>query len=182
MRHFRHKRTLNSLKRKYFWFNMNKNVKKCVDLYSTCHWVKIVRHKSHKMLQFLLFSNDSKQDWTMKFVIDLSFSKHKNIVYDSMLMIINRYIKFNLYSLVKKVWNIKNLIDAWIDEVFISFDKFVFILIDRHSLLIFKIFTFFLLSFMNTITIQYNYYSQTNEHIEKQNQILVTYLKCYVSY
>jgi hypothetical protein len=37
-------------KKKYFWNNMNKNVKKYVDICSTCHRVKLVKHKSHDLL------------------------------------------------------------------------------------------------------------------------------------
>ncbi len=48
--HFEHKRTFNLLKRKYFWNNMSKDVKEYVDFCSTCHRVKLVRHKSHDLL------------------------------------------------------------------------------------------------------------------------------------
>jgi hypothetical protein len=48
--HFEHEKTLNLLKRKYFWNNMNKDVKKYVDSCSTCHQIKLVKHKSHDLL------------------------------------------------------------------------------------------------------------------------------------
>jgi hypothetical protein len=114
---------------------MNKNVKKYVDIFSTCHRVKLVRHKSHDMLQSLFIFEKSRQDWTMNFIIDLSFSKHKKIVYDSMLMIINRYIKFNLYILSKKTWNAEDLTNALIDDIFIKFERFVFMITNRDFFL-----------------------------------------------
>ncbi len=52
--HFEHEKTLNLLKRKYFWNNMNKNVKKYVDSCSICHRIKFVKHKSHDLLQVRL--------------------------------------------------------------------------------------------------------------------------------
>jgi hypothetical protein len=131
--HFEHERTLNLLKRKYFWNNINKNVKKYVDSCSTCHRVKFVRHKSHDLLQAFSISESSKQDWTMNFITDLSFSKHRDIVYDSILMIINRYTKFNLYISSKKTWNAENLTNALIDEIFIKFERFVFIVTTRRN-------------------------------------------------
>jgi hypothetical protein len=136
--HFEHEKTLNLLKKKYFWNNMNKNVKKYVDSCSICHRVKFVKHKSHDLLQALSISKSSKQDWTMNFITDLSFSKHRDIVYDSILMIIDRYIKFNLYISSKKTWNVENLTNALIDEIFIKFERSVFIVTNREFLFIFK--------------------------------------------
>ncbi len=180
--HFEHERTLNLLKRKYFWNNMNKNVKKYVDSCSTCHRIKFVRHKFHDLMQALSISENSRQDWTMNFITDLSSSKHRDIVYDSILMIIDRYIKFNLYISSKKTWNVENLTNALIDEIFIKFERFVFIVTDRKSLFIFKFWSS--LCYHLWIRLRYNivYHSQTNEQIEKQNQILEFYLRSYVNY
>jgi hypothetical protein len=161
---------------------MNKNVKKYVDFCSTCHRVKFVKHKFHDLLQVLSISENSRQDWTMNFITDLSSSKYWNIVYDSILMIIDRYIKFNLYISSKKTWNAENLTNALIDEIFIKFERFVFIVINRVSFFIFKFWSS--LCYHLWIRLRYNivYHSQTNEQIEKQNQIFEFYLKNYVNY
>jgi ribosome-associated toxin RatA of RatAB toxin-antitoxin module len=167
--HFEHEKTLDLLKKKYFWINMNKDVKEYVDFCSTCHRVKLVKHKSYDLLQALSISKNSRQNWTMNFITDLSFSKHRNIVYDSILMIIDRYIKFNLYISSKKTWNAENLTNALIDEIFIKFEKFVFIVTNRRSLFIFKFWSS--LCYHLWIRLRYNivYHSQTNKQIEKQN-------------
>jgi hypothetical protein len=180
--HFEHEKTLNLLKKKYFWNNMSKDIKKYVDSCSTCHRVKLVRHKSHDLLQALSISENSRQDWTMNFITDLSFSKHRDIVYDSILMIIDRYIKFSLYISSKKTWNVENLTNALIDEIFIKFEKFVFIITNRESFFIFKFWSS--LCYYLWIRLRYNivYHSQTNEQIERQNQIFESYLKNYVNY
>ncbi len=161
---------------------MNKNVKKYVDICSTCHRVKLVKHKSHDLLQSFFILEKSRQDWTMNFITDLSFSKHKEVVHDSMLMMIDRYIKFNLYISSKKTWNVENLTNALIDEIFIKFERFVFIVTNRDSFFIFK---FWLsLCYYLWIRLQYNivYHSQIDEQIEKQTQILESYLRSYVNY
>jgi hypothetical protein len=158
--HFEHERTFDLLKKKYFSNNMSKNVKTYVDICSTCYRIKSVRHKSHDMLQSLFIFEKSRQDWTMNFIIDLSFSKHKEIVYDSILMMINRYIKFSLYISSKKTWNVENLTNALIDEIFIKFEKFVFIVTARDFLFTFKF--RLLLCYHLWIFLRYNivYYSQ----------------------
>jgi hypothetical protein len=180
--HFEHEKTLNLLKRKYFWNNMNKDVKKYVDSCSICHRIKLVKHKSHDLLQILSISKNSRQDWTMNFITDLSSSKHRDIVYDSILMIIDRYIKFSLYISSKKTWNAENLTNALIDEIFIKFERFVFIITNRESLFIFKFWSS--LCYHLWIRLRYNivYHSQTNEQIEKQNQTFEFYLRSYVNY
>jgi hypothetical protein len=165
--HFEHERTLNLLKKKYFWNNMNKDVKKYVDSCSTCHRIKFVRHKSHDLLQALSISKSSRQNWTMNFITDLSSSKHRDIVYDSILMIIDRYTKFSLYISSKKTWNVENLTNALIDEIFIKFKKSVFIVTDKESLFTFKFWSS--LCYHLWIRLRYNivYHSQTNEQIER---------------
>ncbi len=167
--HFEHEKTLNLLKRKYFWNNMNKNVKKYVDSCSIYHRVKFVKHKSHDLLQAFSISESSRQNWTMNFITDLSFSKHRDIVYDSILMIINRYTKFSLYISSKKTWNAENLTNALIDEIFIKFERFIFIVTNRESFFIFKFWSS--LCYHLWIRLWYNivYHSQTNEQIERQN-------------
>jgi hypothetical protein len=180
--HFEHERTLNLLKRKYFWNNMNKNIKKYVDSCSICHRVKFVKHKSHDLLQVLSISKSSRQNWTMNFITDLLFSKHRNIVYDSILMIIDRYTKFSLYISSKKTWNVENLTNALIDEIFIKFEKSIFIVTDRRFFFIFKFWSS--LCYYLWIRLRYNivYHSQTNEQIKKQNQTFEFYLRSYVNY
>jgi hypothetical protein len=180
--HFEHERTLNLLKRKYFWNNMNKDVKEYVDSCSICHRIKFVKHKSHDLLQAFSISENSKQNWTMNFITNLSLSKHQDIVYDSILMIIDCYTKFSLYISSKKTWNAENLTNALIDEIFIKFERFVFIVTNRESFFIFKFWSF--LCYHLWIRLRYNiiYHSQTNEQIERQNQIFESYLRSYVNY
>jgi hypothetical protein len=161
---------------------MSKDVKEYIDSCSTCHRIKLVRHKSHDLLQALSISENSRKDWIINFITDLSSSKHRDIVYDSILMIIDRYIKFSLYISSKKKWNAENLTNALIDEIFIKFEKFIFIVTDREFLFIFKFWSS--LCYHLWIRLRYSivYHSQTNEQIERQNQIFESYLRSYVNY
>jgi hypothetical protein len=134
------------------------------------------------MLQSLFILEKSKQDWTMNFIIDLSFSKHREVVNDSMLMMIDRYIKFNLYISSKKTWNAEDLTNTFIDEIFIKFERLVFIITDRNFFFIFKFWSS--LCYYLWIRLRYNivYHSQIDEQIERQNQILESYRRNYVNY
>ncbi len=180
--HFEHEKTFDLLKKKYFWNNMSKNVKKYVDICSTCHRVKFVRHKSHDLLQSLSIFETSRQDWTMNFITDLSFSKHKEIAYDSMLMMIDRYIKFSLYISSKKTWNAEDLTNALINEIFVKFERLVFIVTNRDFFFTFKFWSS--LCYHLWIRLRYSivYYSQIGEQIVRKNQTFESYLRNYVNY
>jgi hypothetical protein len=97
-------------------------------------------------------------------------------------MMIDRYIKFNLYISSKKTWNVENLTNTLIDEIFIKFERLVFIIINRNFLFIFKFWSS--LCYHLWIRLWYNivYHSQIDEQIEKQNQIFESYLRSYVNY
>jgi hypothetical protein len=118
----------------------------------------------------------------MNFITNLFFSKYKEIVYDSMLMMIDRYIKFNLYISSKKTWNAEDLTNALIDEIFIKVERLVFIVTNRDFFFIFKFWSS--LYYHLWIRLQYNivYHSQIDEQIERQNQIFESYLRSYVNY
>jgi cytochrome c1 len=48
--HFDVKRTLELLKRKYYWFAMNQDVKKYVNVCFACHRIKTIKHKFFEQL------------------------------------------------------------------------------------------------------------------------------------
>jgi hypothetical protein len=99
-----------------------------------------------------------------------------------MLMMIDRYIKFNLYISSKKIWNVEDLTNALIDEIFIKFERLVFIVTNRDSLFTFKFWSS--LCYHLWIRLRYNivYHSQIDEQIERQNQTFESYLRSYVNY
>jgi hypothetical protein len=87
-----------------------------------------------------------------------------------------------LYISSKKTWNAENLTNALIDEIFIKFEKSVFIVTNKKSLFTFKFWSS--LCYHLWIRLRYSivYHSQTNEQIEKQNQTFESYLRSYVNY
>jgi hypothetical protein len=91
--HFDVKKTIELLNRKYHWSRMIKYVKFYIKTCDICQRTKTSRHFSYDDLQSLLLSQDSWQEIIMNFITDLSSSKRSNDVYDSVLVIVNRYIK-----------------------------------------------------------------------------------------
>ncbi len=58
----------------------------------------------------------------MNFITNLSSSKRSNDVYDSVLVIINRYIKMTLYIFVTKKITIVELTEIIFDHVMLKYD------------------------------------------------------------
>ena len=170
------------MKKKYFWTDISKNVKQYIEFCMTCRKIKTVKHKSYKFLNFLFMFENSRKNWIMNFIIDLFFNSYKNVISDSILMIMNRYTKFAKYISIKKIWTAKNFANAMINIVFTQFEKSIFIVIDRNSFFTFNFWSVFCYHMWTRLRYSIVYHFQTDEQIEKQNQIFEIYLKCYVNY
>ncbi len=84
-RHFDADKISELLDRKYYWKSMIKNVKEYINTCDICQRVKMKRHLSYDELKSLFRLTDSWKEITMNFITDLSSSKWKEVVYDSIL-------------------------------------------------------------------------------------------------
>jgi hypothetical protein len=120
--HFDVKKTVELLNKKYHWSKMIKYVKFYIKICDICQRTKTFKHFSYDDLQSLLLSQDSWQEIIMNFITNLSSSKRLNDVYDSVLVIINRYIKMTFYiSVTKKIIAIE-LAKIIFDHVMLKYD------------------------------------------------------------
>ena len=180
--HFEYEKIFELIRRKSWWFDLIRNVKKYFKFGIDCHRIKFTKHKFYDFLKFLSMSKNFRQDWILNVIIDFFSCRILNEIYDSILMIVNRFTKYAIYILVRKNWKIKNLANALTNNVFKYFDMLISIVNDKKSL--------FVLHFLSTfyyycsMTLRYNivFHSQTNNLTKRQNQILEQYLKCYVNY
>ena len=67
----------------------------------------------------------------MNFVIELFLSKRREIVYDLILMIIDRYIKMIKYILIIKKIDVAELTKVFFEEIVLHFDMSDEIMSDR---------------------------------------------------
>jgi hypothetical protein len=100
--HFEYEKIFELLRRKYWWFNMSKNVKEYVISCTKCFLTKSIKHKFYELFQSLSISQELIKNWTMNFITDLSFSKRREQIYDAILIVINRYTKYFKYISAKK--------------------------------------------------------------------------------
>ena len=67
----------------------------------------------------------------MNFVIELLFNKYKNVVYDAILVIINRYIKMIKYLFMFIIIDVAALAELFFIEIVYRYDMFYDIVNDR---------------------------------------------------
>ncbi len=180
--HFDVKRTLELLKRKYYWFAMSQDVKKYVNACFACHRIKTIKHKFFEQLQSIFMLKKSRLEWIMNFIIDLSFNVNRRVAYDSILVLVDRYTKYARYIRTKQNWIAVQLVDAMIEELFIKCEIFEVIITDRESLFISKYWSAFCYHLKLALRYSIAFHSQTDDQTERQNQTLEQYLRNYVNY
>jgi len=121
---------------KYYWKSMIKNVKEYINTCDICQRVKMKRHLSYDELRSLFWFTDSWKEITMNFITDLSLSKWKKVVYDSIFIIVDHYMKMTRYLFMKKTLTIVKLTKLFFEKIALRYEISSDIVIDRNSLFI----------------------------------------------
>ena len=100
--HSAYARTLENICRKYFWHNMNDEVKKYVSTCDTCQRIKVHRHAPYGKLQPLPIPEGPADLMSMDFITGLPASKHGGQTYDAILVVVDAYTKYALYLPCRK--------------------------------------------------------------------------------
>jgi hypothetical protein len=181
-KHFEYEKIFELFRRKYWWSNMSKDVKEYVVSCTKCSLTKSIKHKFYELLQSLSIFMRFKKNWTMNFIIDLSLSKRNEQIYDSILIIIDRYTKYFKYISARKDWTTKQLTNQLFDEIFSKHEMSKSIMFDKDSLFIFNFWFNFCYHLKIKIRLSIVFHFQTNDQTERQNQTLKQYLRIYVNY
>jgi hypothetical protein len=70
----------------------------------------------------------------MNFIIDLSLSKRWECVFDSILILVNRYFKYAQYIKSRMNWSVEQLVDALVEEFHIKLEVSESIITNKESL------------------------------------------------
>ena len=125
-----------------------------------------------------------KKSWKkiiINFVIELSSSKRRDVVYDSILIIIDRYIKMIKYILIIKKIDVAKLIKVFFEKIVLRFDISDEIMNDRNFMFINEFWSAICYHARIRRRLNIVFHSQTNEQTERQNQMFKHYLKCFVN-
>ena len=180
--HFGTLRTTELLQRKYYWPRMVPDVKHYVDTCTRCHQVKAVRHRPFGELESLPVPLGPRQNWTLDFITDLPPSIRRTLIFDAILVIVDRYTKYARYIAARKDWTAENLADALVEEVFTRFGMPVSLVTNRGSLFTSNFWSNFCYHLRVRLNYSTAFHPQTDGQTERQNQTLEQYLRCYVNY
>ena len=185
LNHFARVRTENAIRKKYFWssmlFEINEYIRICFD----CQRVRVHHHKSYDELNFIS-SNDENSFHTMimNFIIDMSSARNSyiNKINDAILILMNKLTKHATYIATIKDLNTKNFAKLLWREFISHHDMMRDIISNRNSL--FTSHFWLTLCWHLSARRQFNiaFHSQTNDQIERQNQVLKHYLRVYYNY
>ena len=178
--HFDFDKIFELLQRKYYWIDCDKQTNEYVKICDICQRIKAFRHKSYDKLSFLSISKNFWKKIIWNFITELSSNKRKKIVYDFIFVIMNRCIKMIKYiSIIVKCDSAK-LTKIFFEKIVFNFDMFINIMSDRNS--IFTSVFWSVLCYYSKIKRRLStaFHSQTNDLIERQNQVFEQYLRTFV--
>ena len=177
--HFGVDKTLELLKRKYHWHGMATEVSDYVKTCDICQRVKVYRHRPYGELQSLPVPEGPWKELTMDFITDLPPSKRKGIVYDSILVILDRYTKMVKYIPVQKTINAVELAELFMEQIVTQFGLPDGIVSDRGSVFTSEFWSSVCYHLSVRRRLSTAFHPQTDGQTERQNQVLEHYLRCY---
>ena len=180
--HFGQARTLALLKRQYSWPGILQEVKEYCDSCTTCHRVKFVRHKPHGLMEPLPQPRGLWTDVIMDFITDLPPSGKSGAVFDSILVVVNRYTKMAEYVSARKDWTAEKLANAFHTRIFVKHGMPDVIITDRGSLFTSNFWSAFCYHLIVELRYSTAFHPQTDGQTERQNSTLEQYLRSVVNY
>ena len=135
-KYFETQKTLKLIQRKHYWVVCAEQIKTYVRIYNVCQRIKVFRHKSYEKLNFLFLSEVSWKEIFMNFIIDLSSNKRNKVVYDLILVIIDKCIKMIKYLSVSIKIDVLKLTNVFFEKIVLHFDISADIIINRDFLFI----------------------------------------------
>ena len=120
----------------------------------------------------------------MDFITDLprSIDKTTGVVYDSILVIVDRYTKISKYILYKKTTSAEDLADLFLKNWFKDQGLPANIISDRGSVFTSKFWSALCYHLRIRRGLSTAFYPQTDGQTERQNQVIETWLRAYVYY
>ena len=182
--HFGQKKTATLVMRKYYWPEMEDNIKDYVRGCDVCQRVKAVRHRKVGEMQALPLPSKPFEAISMDFITDLppSIDKVNNKKYDSILVIVDRYTKLARYIPCTKNISAEALAELFLHYWFKDQGLPASIISDRGSVFTSKFWSALCFYLKIRRGLSTAFHPQTDGQTERQNQAIETWLRCYVCY
>ena len=179
--HFGVEKTSELIGRKYFWKSMKADVKEYVNTCDICQRVKVKRHRPYGELNALPIPSGPWKEITTDFITDLPPSKRNGSVYDSILVVVDRYTKMACYLPTTKKINALQLEELLMQEIFLKFGAPEGIVTDRGTVFTSAFWSEVCYQMQTKRRLSTAFHPQTDGQTERQNQTLEHYLRTYCS-
>jgi len=133
-------------------------------------------HLSYDELKSLSRFTNFWKEITMNFITDLSFNKWKEVMYDSILVIVNYYMKMMHYLSMKKTLTVMKLAELFFKKIALKYEVSNDIIIDKNNLFISAFWSEICFHMKMKWWLSIIFHSQTDDQIKQQNQTLKHYL------
>ena len=180
--HFGVSKTLEILQRKYFWEGMRKDVKEHVTTCDVCQRTAVKRHLPYGELSSFPLPSRPWQEITLDFITGLPPSRFRGKVYDSILVIVDRYTKMARYIPTTKEINAAELAELFMLHVVKDFGVPSGMTSDRGSVFTSKFWASLCFYLKVRRRLSTAFHPQTDGQTENLNQTLEHYLRCYANY
>ncbi len=179
--HFEILRTMKIIRRYYYWFSMQKTIDRYIWNCYICQWSKTSWNKFNELLHSLLIFEQQWKNIVMNFIIDLSFSKGKNVI----LTVICRLTKKRHYiscSTDDEEITAEKTAELMLQWIYRIHDLLDFIVSNRDSQFIFILWKFLCKRLSINLQLFTVYHSQIDDQSEWVNQNVERYLWFFCSY
>jgi hypothetical protein len=180
--HFGRKRTLDVIRRKYFWHGMAKDIKAYVKTCDICQRVKVHRHKTYGALESLPQPKRPFETITIDFITGLPPSRWRGHVYDAILVIVDKYTKWAIYVPTRKDIDAPELAELMLERLNGEFGMPKNLVSDRGSLFTSKFWSTLCYYLGARRRLSTAFHPQTDGQTERQNQTLEHYLRSYANF
>ena len=162
---------IEKISRIYYFLKMRKQIK---DIIRKCDVYICTKHNQHKLYELLKSFSTSDHAWksiALNFIVKLFKSKKRviEIIYDFILIIMNKLIKYRYFLSYKKATFTKDLIYIFLRMIVTNHELSNEIILNKDKLFTLKFWKFL----MNQLEIHHKlltvYYSQTDEQMKRMN-------------
>lgn len=180
--HYGVDRTLDLLRRKYYWDRMRKDVKDHVETCGVCQRVRTPRRKPYGQLASLPIPKRPMESLSLDFITGLPPAKRGQEVFDAILVIVDRYTKLATYVPTRTDIDAEGLADLFAENILWQYGRPKSIVSDRGSLFTSGFWSALCNHFCIKRKLSTAFHPQTDGQTERQNQTLEYYLRAYVNY
>ncbi len=145
------------ISRIYYFFKMKKQIEDIIRKCNVCIWTKHSWHKLYELLKSLSTSDHAWKSIALNFIVKLSKSKERitRTIYNFILIITNRLIKYKYFLSYKKVIFAKDLTYTFLKMIVANHELSDKIILNRNKLFTLK----FWKSLMNQLEIHHKLFT-----------------------